>query len=70
MVPNVYGAAIQIFDADTNTVVGRSHGTRFILNERVVVGGFYGLPHEWEQSPAAAAADDGQAAQTDVRTAV
>jgi ABC-type polysaccharide/polyol phosphate transport system ATPase subunit len=50
MVPSLYGASIRILDGDANTVQAESHRNRFVLNERVVVGGFYGVPHEWEQS--------------------
>jgi ABC-type polysaccharide/polyol phosphate transport system ATPase subunit len=51
MVPSLYGAAIRVFDGRTNTLQGESRRNRFVLNEKVVVGGFYGMPHEWEQSP-------------------
>jgi hypothetical protein len=50
MVPSLYGASVRIFDGDGGAVQGESHRNRFVLNERVVVGGFYGVPHQWEQS--------------------
>ena len=47
-------------DGDTATLLGGTQRNRFILNERVVVNGFFGLPHEWEQSTAG----ESQAAHT------
>jgi len=52
MVPNVYSVNVRILDADTDTLLGGTQRNRFILNERVVVNGFFGLPHRWEQSHA------------------
>jgi ABC-type polysaccharide/polyol phosphate transport system ATPase subunit len=52
MVPNVYSVNVRILDGDTQTPLGGTQRNRFILNERVVVNGFFGLPHEWEQSTA------------------
>jgi lipopolysaccharide transport system ATP-binding protein len=50
MVPNVYSVNIRILDGDTSTPLGSSQRNRFILNEKVVVSGFFGLAHQWEQS--------------------
>jgi len=50
MVPNVYSVNVRFVDADSETILGQSLRNRFILNEQVVVNGFFGLPHEWEQS--------------------
>jgi hypothetical protein len=47
---------VQILDADTGALEGSSIRNRFVLHERVVVNGFYGLPHEWEQSEPAGTA--------------
>jgi lipopolysaccharide transport system ATP-binding protein len=60
MVPNVYSVNIRILDGDSATLLGGTQRNRFILNERVVVNGFFGLPHRWEQS----AAGESLAAQT------
>ena len=60
MVPNVYSVNVRILDGDTQTPLGGTQRNRFILNERVVVNGFFGLPHEWEQSTAG----ESQAAHT------
>jgi ABC-type polysaccharide/polyol phosphate transport system ATPase subunit len=60
MVPNVYSVNVRILDGDNATLLGGTQRNRFILNERVVVNGFFGLPHRWEQS----AAGESLAAQT------
>jgi lipopolysaccharide transport system ATP-binding protein len=60
MVPNVYSVNIRILDSDTATMLGSTQRNRFILNEKVVVNGFFGLPHKWEQSTVG----ESQAAQT------
>jgi lipopolysaccharide transport system ATP-binding protein len=60
MVPNVYSVNIRILDGDTATLLGGTQRNRFILNERVVVNGFFGLPHRWEQS----AVGESRAAET------
>lgn len=51
--PNVYTVRAQVTDRDTEQTLSMVQRHRFVLNEQVVVSGFYALPHEWEQGEVA-----------------